>query len=265
MSSGERYGERIFSKEHTTEEDRLLAITRTYDPSTEALLTRLGIAAGWSCADIGCGVGSVAGWLAGQASPGPVVAIDRDLRLWDEDLDCHQNLRPVKADVTRDHDLGEFDLVHARFLMMHLRQRYDVLARLASWVAPGGWLVISDSIDMTTSGSPYLPYRQAMAAMWRTLHELIGTDIEWVRDTPRLLRHVGLVDVGTEIYLPSSDHHSSVARFWSLTWSQLHDDLVKVGGIEPDTLDEAIAALADPEFTDASPGMISTWGRRPAA
>jgi hypothetical protein len=148
---------------------------------------------------------------------------------------------------------------------MHLRQRDEVLTRLASWVAPGGWLVISDSIDLTTSGSPYLPYRQAMAAMWRTLHELIGTDIEWVRDTPRLLRHAGLADVGTEIYLPSADHRSTVARFWSLTWTQLHDDLIKVGGIEPASLDHAIAALADPAFTETSPGMISSWGRRPPA
>jgi 2-polyprenyl-3-methyl-5-hydroxy-6-metoxy-1,4-benzoquinol methylase len=221
VTGKERYGERVFSKEQSTESARLGAITRTYDPSTEALLTRLGVGPGWSCADVGCGVGSVAGWLAARAAPGPVVAVDRDLRLLDEALSQYDNLRVAQADVTAEHpELGQFDLVHARFLVMHLRQRDEVLARLATWVEPGGWLVISDSIDLTTAGSGHLPYRHAMAAMWRTLHEVIGTDIGWVRDTPRLLRQAGLEDVGTEIYLPSADHRSSVARFWSTTWSR---------------------------------------------
>src|SRR5713226_5828083 len=114
----ERYGERVFSKDHVAEAARLAAIAQTYDPSSQALLTRLGVSTGWHCADVGCGVGTVAAWLASQAAPGQVVAIDRDPRLLDKTMDHHQNLRVVTADVTTDHgSLGGFDLVYARFLL----------------------------------------------------------------------------------------------------------------------------------------------------
>lgn len=55
------------------------------------------------------------------------------------------------------------------------------------------------------------------------------------------------------------------ARFLLMHLRELYDDLIKVGGIDPASLDEAIAALADPAFTETSPGMISSWGRRPPA
>jgi hypothetical protein len=102
-----------------------------------------------------------------------------------------------------------------------------------------------------------------MAAMWTVLHETIGTDISSVRNTPALLREAGCVDVGVEVYLPSTDHLAPVARFWELTWSQLKDRMIERDLVDAGTFELALRALSDPQFTDLSPGMITTYGRRP--
>src|SRR5215467_6424019 len=36
---------------------------------------------------------------------------------------------------------GSFDLVHVRAVLMHIADRMTVLKKMASWLAPGGWLV----------------------------------------------------------------------------------------------------------------------------
>jgi SAM-dependent methyltransferase len=56
----------------------------------------------------------------------------------------------VTLDV-RQHDivndtLGQsaFDLIHARLVLEHLRERDEVLQKLVRALRPGGWLVIED-------------------------------------------------------------------------------------------------------------------------
>jgi 2-polyprenyl-3-methyl-5-hydroxy-6-metoxy-1,4-benzoquinol methylase len=88
---------------------------------------------------VGAGTGTISRWLAEEAGVDEVLAIDRDPRF--VDARRGSRLRTMTADLT-DPTLapGRFDLVHCRFVLMHLRQHADVLARLADWVAPEvGW------------------------------------------------------------------------------------------------------------------------------
>ena len=51
-------------------------------------------------------------------------------------------LRLSQADLRElDFAEGSFDLIHARTLLMHLPEREEIIARAASWLAPGGWLL----------------------------------------------------------------------------------------------------------------------------
>ncbi|MDT5024334.1 MAG: hypothetical protein QOE61_760 [Micromonosporaceae bacterium] len=78
-----------------------------------------------------------------------------------------------------------------------------------------------------------------------------------------LLRQAGYSDVGVEVYLPLIDHRAPVARFWKLTWAQLEERMLDRELVDARTFDLALQALSDAQFTDLSPGMITTYGRRP--
>lgn len=205
------------------------------------------------CLDVGAGQGTVAAFLAGSRE---TVAVDKDTRLLDQLMGC-DGLEVVEADVT-DGDalsrLGWFDLVHARFLLMHLRDRQAVLASLSERLRAGGSIIVSDSIDLTPGSKN--PVGEVMAAMWRVLETTIGTDISqplWIADW--LKRH-GFGQVTTEVFLPSAHGGAPISWFWKLTWEQLRDHLTPMVGT--DIFNQALADLSTPEFTAISPGMITT-------
>lgn len=72
-----------------------------------------------------------------------MLATDLDPRF----LDGHGrgNLAVIRHDVTRDTlEPASFDLIHARAVLIHIRERQAALARLVAALRPGGWLLIED-------------------------------------------------------------------------------------------------------------------------
>jgi SAM-dependent methyltransferase len=256
------YGADLFSPESRGEGTRIDHGALAYDAATRARLTALGVGPGWRCLDVGAGTGTISRWLVDEAGVDEVLALDRDPRF--VDTGAGGRLRTMAVDITGPTPLpGRFDLVHCRFVLMHLRGHAEVLARLADLVAPGGWLVVGDAVDLTTAASPHDAYRRTMAAMWRVLGERIGTDIGWVTGYPQLLRNLGLAEVGAEILVPPLTVGAPVTAFWRDTWVSMRDALEAGDALEPGELDTALDYLSSPGLADLSPGMITAWGRRP--
>src|SRR4051812_32205753 len=92
----------------------------------------LGIAPGWRCWEIGAGGPQVPDGLAARVgSAGRVVATDREIR-WLADT-CGPGVDVVRHDVVGDEPpTGEFDLVHARLMLMHVPERDEALRRMIS-------------------------------------------------------------------------------------------------------------------------------------
>lgn len=164
----ERYGDRLFRPDRvSTELPRLSALAAMYDDHTFRCLSLLGVSPGWRCLDVGTGPGHVARRLAEAVGPeGTVTALDRGTRLL-ETFANPPNLEPLEADALRASP-GRYDLVHCRTMLMHTPQRTALLARMASWVRPGGWLMVGDDVDFATHSSPHPALRQTFAAMRRT-------------------------------------------------------------------------------------------------
>src|SRR5438477_229199 len=99
----------------------------------------------WGRSDgAGAGGGSIALWLAEQVGPsGSVLATDIDTRFL-EGL-ARPNLAIRRHDIATD-ALPEaaFDLVHARFVLVHVPQRDTALQRMVRALKPGGWLVVEE-------------------------------------------------------------------------------------------------------------------------
>ncbi|GHB59168.1 hypothetical protein GCM10010347_31390 [Streptomyces cirratus] len=259
-SASGQYGEAVFQPGRPGEDERIDLGALTYDDTTIARLRELGAGPGWSCLDVGAGTGSVARRLLGELGVTRVLAVDRDTRF----LAAHPQpgLDVLEADLADPgFDPGRFHLVHARFVLMHLPARQQLMARLARLLLPGGALVLSDAFDPDSETAPPSPYTRAVQAMWQGLHDTIGTDVSWTPRYPQLLRGLGLEAVAAEIHVPPLVPGSAISRFWAVTWDRAREAMTATGLVDDADIDAAIRYLDSPDCAALSPGMITAWGR----
>ena len=74
---------------------------------------------------------------------GRVIATDLQLGFLRE-VDA-ANVEVLRHDVrTGTFPPGSFDLIHTRAVLMHISPSVDLLHRIVSWLAPGGWVVLEE-------------------------------------------------------------------------------------------------------------------------
>ncbi len=257
-----RYGEAFFRPDRAGEAERIDFGALAYDDITLARLRALGAGPGWHCLDIGAGTGTVSRRLLGEAGVASVLAVDRDVRF----LDARPapGLRTLQADVTApDFAPGSFQLVHARFVLMHLPERERLIGTFAELLTPGGVLVLSDAVDLTSERAPATPYSTAMRAMWQGLGATIGTDVSPVPSYPHLLRGAGLDHVAAEIHVPPLVPGSPISRFWADTWQRSREAMLSTGLVDAAGIDAAVRYLESDTCAALSAGMLTAWGQKP--
>ncbi|MFD4606398.1 class I SAM-dependent methyltransferase [Streptomyces sp. NPDC058464] len=259
---GGRYGEAVFRPEQAGEGERIDFGALAYDDITMARLRALGAGPGWRCLDVGAGTGTVSRRLLDEAGVTSVLAVDRDVRFLTERPE-QPGLDVLEADITApDAVRGRFRLVHARFVLMHLPEHERLVSTLAGLVAPGGVLVLSDAVDLTSDRAPETPYTSVMRAMWQGLRATIGTDVSWVPSYPQLLRGAGLGSVAAEIHVPPLQPGSPLSRFWADTWERSRAAMRVTGLVDDAAVDAAVRYLASEECAALSAGMLTVWGRK---
>jgi ubiquinone/menaquinone biosynthesis C-methylase UbiE len=146
------------------EYERLRGQARVWEAATGRLLDQVGLAAGASCLDAGCGPGETMRVMAQRVGPaGRVLGVDVDAGLGAVALAMlhgagHRNCGFLAHDLAAGGHIpgAPFDVVYARLLLFHLPQRVAVLARLWDAVAPGGHLVVQDYDIRSVSVLPAL-------------------------------------------------------------------------------------------------------------
>jgi ubiquinone/menaquinone biosynthesis C-methylase UbiE len=228
----------------------------------------VGIGAGWHCLEVGAGGPSVPAWLSDRVGPaGWVLVTDIEPR-WLAPLE-----RP-NVEVRR-HDIGAdplpsdtFDLIHLRLVLTHVVRRDEALASMAAAVRPGGWLVVEDfdsvlvtqaSLDPAVAATPVL--NRVRAAFLDALAGR-GVDLQFGRKLPRLVRSLGLVDVGADAYLTLAASDAA-RRLERANIEQVGSAMVASGLLEPTDLDRFFAVFDD-DVDVGLPPLVSAWGRRPA-
>jgi cyclopropane-fatty-acyl-phospholipid synthase len=115
----------------------------TLAQAEEAMLAltceRAGVEDGLTLLDLGCGWGSLTGWLAERYPASRIVAVSnsRLQREWIESLRL-PNVEVVTADVNRLELDERFDRILSIEMLEHMRNYEALFARIASWLAPGG-------------------------------------------------------------------------------------------------------------------------------
>ena len=74
---------------------------------------------------------------------------------------------------------GSFDLIHARWLLVNLPEREEVLAKAVSWLAPGGWLITEEMDLFPVSSSLHPAIRRFIDAFEQLLADSHGADFRW--------------------------------------------------------------------------------------
>src|SRR5262249_1904756 len=141
---GATMAEYLWEQGDEDELTRLRSLEALYVVHAFDVVARMGVGAGWRCAEVGAGAGSVTEWLCDRVGPtGRVVAVDIPTTFL-EPLG-HGNLDVRCADVVAEPlEAGAYDLVHARTLLEHLATREEVVAQFAAALRPGGVLVAED-------------------------------------------------------------------------------------------------------------------------
>ena len=257
----ERYGERLFNSVRLDEFSRLDSLARAFNPASQTHLSALKLPADARCLDVGAGTGAVSGILANLVPDGEVIALDRDTAFLTKLTE--PNLTVLAGDISDpDLDPGRFDLVHTRFVLMHLRERETLLPRLLQWVRPGGWLVVSDSVDLGATYTTSDAYRATFTGLCQALAETIGSDLNFGRRYPQILLENGLANIGVAADVPAVYAGSPLAEFWRLTFGQARSRIIATGLSDDERVDACLKYLEGPTTWDFSLGMITAWGQR---
>ncbi|MGN5376891.1 class I SAM-dependent methyltransferase [Streptomyces lasalocidi] len=254
------YSTGMLSNDGAREHHRLESIQRSVDTFTTNILKGLPTQTSWNCLELGAGASSIAHWLAARCPDGRVVAVDLDTRHLDAGRAT--NLEIQEADITRhDYAPGTFDLIHARYLFCHLPDRDEMIARAASWLSPGGWLIIEEPYDLPAAHSPFHLIQRILTA-YQHIYRENGADMTWARSLPALLARNALTDVA---YVGNLGCMGGLGKDrWRPLISRVAPALLTSGLITNADLTEFDELLKDPAFIDIPQMTISAWGRRPS-
>jgi len=200
---------------------RLDLLHRIFRPATRELLHAAGLASGMRVAEIGCGTGLTAMWIAEQTGPrGSVVAVDasrEQLQIAERNNAAINNLSFHEAGA---YDLrlpGEsFDLVYSRFLLCHLDDPAKALCEMSSILKPGGVLVCEDHDDGGIFTQPRTHAYQRLVEISEAVNRARGLDSYIGLKLPGLFRAAGFshpqVRVNQLAFLRGEEK-----RFWEIT------------------------------------------------
>ena len=245
---------------------RLALLEAQLDPASQRHLLEAGLAAGWHCLEVGAGGGSMAHWLCGVVGPGGrVVATDIDTRL--AAIDAPPGLELLQHDLTAEPlPAGQFDLVHARWLLHHLPDLDDAIRRLLRALKPGGVLLIEEPdffpIQAAHAGAPPL-YARFMDALTRSVVAATGRDCYWARGLPALLARHGLRDLRAAAEVAVLSGGGPLARFYRLSGEQARARVLAGGLISTADYDAALTLLDDPGLSAFGACTVSVWGTAP--
>lgn len=241
-------------------------IEQIFDPITTRFLDDVGVTPGARCAEVGPGSGSICRWLADRVgAAGRVVAVDVATAQLDVPAQVEVYRHDIGAGVPTD---GPFDLIHARFVLMHLRDRENLLRMLVDARAPGGLLVLGESpnrpqevLSAPSDADAELAHRVVGAGV--RLTGRVSTAWEWAHEVEQHFVAAGLRDIRGFEYTPMVTGGDAAALLVSTHVAQA-EPLLLEEGVTRDEISRFHLLMRDSRFR-AWPfmRMVMTAGRKP--
>jgi cyclopropane-fatty-acyl-phospholipid synthase len=196
----------------------------TLAAAEEAMLelscARAGIEDGMTILDLGCGWGSATLWLAEQYPRSEILAVSnsRPQRAYIESFG-KRNVQVVTADANvLDLRPARFDRIISIEMLEHMRNYEALLARIASWLEPGGAFFC----HVFTHRELAYPYDEG----WMTRRFFTGGTMPSHDLLPRLAHSLRL----DEAWRVGGEHYAWTAEAWLARMRAHRDEIVSVLG-----------------------------------
>lgn len=250
--------------------ERLHAQAASFSPDTRTMLDRIGVKAGWTCLDIGCGPRGITDLLSERVGPGGrVVGLDKD----EEFLAYARASAPAHVEFRHGDGYASglpaasFDLVHSRFVAS-TSGNADVLLREAMRLArPGGFVALQEPDVSTFACYPPHPAWDRLMAVMLDVFAGVGADVFLAQRLFAMVRGIGLVDVqyrpvllGIRSTDPMADHLPATVE--SLRGTLLSRGLISEAELAV-ALEQCRKHLRDPDTVVRSFMVAQVWGRKP--
>jgi SAM-dependent methyltransferase len=239
---------------------RLKLLEQRLDPLTKRRVERLDVPRDARCLEIGGGRGSITRWLADRVGPsGTVTATDLQLDFLLA-IDA-SNVEVIRHDIRTDtFPERSFDLIHTRAVLMHLPDDLEMLRRIASWLVPGGWLLLEE-LDFGM-------YMSDADELWASQPEA------WHRAFPSgslsrgrwLLRNIhglGLAEIGADAEVDVIVPGTPLAEFYRLGIATIGPHAVEAGALTAEQAAALVERPTQPDFLSFGFVHVGVWGRRP--
>jgi SAM-dependent methyltransferase len=175
-----------------------------------------------------------------------------------------QNLTVEWMDVrTGELPANVYDLVTCRALLHQISDHAPaVLARMASALKPGGWLLVQEpDFHLAPTTEP-----EAWASTWKAMIEW-GHDngIDWLigRGLPGMVGALGLGRARAKTDVQNIRGRDREALYFRIFFAEVRDRVVGSGRLEAATLDAASALLEDPNYWTQCWMMTAVWAQKP--
>jgi len=255
----------VFDNTSRVAEARYRELSRVYDENTMRHIEQRGIDRRWSCLEIGGGGGSIASWLCTRVGVrGRVLATDLNPRFL-EDL-SYTNLEVRRHDIrTEGLPKGEFDLAHARLVLIHLPDREVALKQMIDSLKTGGWIVVEEFDALTFLPEPAVNPGEANLRVRQAFDEALtarGVDLHCGRLLAHELKANGLVQVGVEATVSLWGGKSTGTSLMKLNFEEMREPMVSSGLISREEFEADLKRIDEEDFLMPSPMMWTVWGRK---
>lgn len=255
----------IFTEaQYAQELERLQAIEQLFDPTSRQRLESTGITTNWRCLEVGTGAGSITKWMASTVGEsGQVVAVDLDTRFV-----AHlatSNVEVLEGDIQHlPLEKQSFDLVHARYVLVHNPDAHVVLSQLLDFVKPGGWIVLEEpdfAAARAIAGEDAAC--QSVNNVNRAIEQMFtarGMDYSLGAKLPALLQSYDLQSISVEVDTHLSQGGSGIATMMHLSTVQLAEKYFATGEVTQTDIDNYGRFAEDPNawaIYYATVGMIA--------
>ena len=253
--------------------ERLRVLAGVHRLSTLNLLRRAGIRPGMICLDVGCGGGDVSVELARLVAPnGRVIAIDLD----EVKIDiaraeaAAQHISNVDFQVAKIEDCQlreEFDVVHARFVLTHLRNPSEALTKIRTALKPGGVIVVADTNFQGLFSQPESPAVHRYVKLYTETLKRRDGDADIGLRLPELLSQAGFENIHLSV-VQHAGLSGDTKLIVPITLENIADAVIAEGVASRADVERILAELydfaRDPNTLLSGPRIIETWARRPA-
>ncbi len=245
---------------------RLHAIEQVYDPFSQTRLKSAGVKTGARCLEIGAGAGSIARWMASVSGPtGHVSAVDINPRFLKNEKNYFELIQGDILEVILPEK--DYDVIHARYVLIHIREYRKALDKIVQWLRPGGWVVLEEPDFLTAkpvngTSEEINSIRRVNKAI-ESMYASKGTHPGFGSTLPPLLDDIGFQETAVDMDVPLIRGGTGVSEVMAQSAEQLSEQYLATHEASKDDIRNYVEYCRNPKRWAVYYATVAACSRKP--